>query len=72
MLGFGDVCGWHTLGQDIIPMANGWRKEVISSPRNNCRLMAAGAEKSCSDDQNKRPKQFSDQWPAACRWRKIA
>jgi hypothetical protein len=50
MLGFGDVCGWHTLGQDIIPMANGWRKEVISSPRNNCRLMAAGAEKSCSDD----------------------
>jgi hypothetical protein len=22
----------------------------ISSPRNNCRLMAAGAEKSCSND----------------------
>ena len=50
MLGFGDVCGWHTLSLDIIPMANRWRKEVISSPRNNCRLMAADAEKSCSDD----------------------
>lgn len=50
MLGFGDVCGWHTQGLDIIPMANGWRKEVISSPRNNCRLMAADAEKSCSGD----------------------
>jgi hypothetical protein len=67
MLGFGDVCGWHTQGLDIIPMANRWRKEVISSPRNNCRLMAADAEKSCSGDpvdRIKDQKQFSDQWPA--------
>jgi hypothetical protein len=48
-------------------MASGWRKEVISSPGNNCRLMAADAEKSCSGDPVDRindQKQFSDQWPA--------